>query len=227
MPMALHYDAQGNLLWEARPERQSLAAIVFPSWTVTAVVDKQGNLLMCANGLDNPNSFTCLKYAPDGRLLWRLEEGVARDRLMAFRAVVDGRGNLVVGSTVYNGRSAYAVTVIAPNGRKRWTAFQEARKKEMLVGSDLGTDAAGNVYLTGLSIGEDGASHSQATVKFSAAGALVWRFDYGGSRKAMLDLPSLAIFPGQKVVVTGLTGWWALRGNVPVQVTEPATYLLR
>lgn len=227
-PLTVRYSSDGGLAWEARPGSSSSTAGPLSAFPIGAVVDKHGCVYVCMNGLDHPKSFTCQKYSHDGGLLWSLEESLPHFRLLAGRMVLDRKGNVVIGSTVYDGRSGYAVTMITADGAKKWTAIQDAAYKEMLVSSDLAVDGKGNTYVTGLGIGADGTANTQTTVKFTATGAILWRFDYGGGRKTMVDLPSIAVGANQTIAITGLTSWWAFGNDgEPKLVTQPATYLLK
>jgi hypothetical protein len=224
--IAIRYDSAGNVMWEVRPE--SVSTLPQEGTAAAATVDKQGNLYIAVNSLDRFGSVTCLKYDPSGHLQWRVEDRVAKGRLDALAMDIDWRGQVVIGASLHAGRSGYTITKISPNGRERKTIVFEARKKETLHASEMKLDHSGNVYMTGLSIPRDGGPHRHATVKFDASDRLVWRFDVGGSRRSMLDLPHMAVSPRQEVAVSGMTRWTYLNEvGRPVTVMEPTVYLFR
>lgn len=222
-PIIIRYNSSGHELWEVRPGGQkSLSA-----WAVGAAIDKLGSLYVCVNALDGPYSFTCQKYARNGQLTWSVEQALVRRRLIASGVRLTKTGNVAIGFTEYNGGSAYGAALMAPDGTQLWTAYQDAKAGEQLVGSDFLSDGAGNVYVTGLGYTPDGVPRTQVTVKFSATGAVIWRFDYGGARKTMADLPTLAIGAGQTIAVSGITSRWTDTATGPTYTNQPATYLLR
>jgi hypothetical protein len=169
-----------------------------------------------------------LKYGSGGDVLWRREQRVAGSAQSAVQMLIDTRGYVVIGSSINRTRSGYAVTRISPDGTQKANSVYWGRLNETLYASDLGVDSLGNAFITGLSLSQIGENSKQTTVKFDSSGSVAWRFDYGGLRRTMLDLPKLSVDSKSYVAVTGMTGSYTVdsRGQ-PVQSTEPAVYLLR
>lgn len=226
--LVARYGPQGNTLWETNSEpAPSNSGQSFPR-AVAAAVDSTGSLYVCVDSLDSLDGFTCLKYSSGGDVLWRREQRVAGSTQSAVQMLIDSRGTVVLGSTIHGSRSGYAVTRISPDGTQKANSIYRGRLNETLYASDLGVDPLGNAFITGLSLSQIGENSKQTTVKFDSTGPVGWRFDYGGPRRTMLDLPKLSVDANSYVAITGMTGSFTVDSwGQPVQSTEPAVYLLR
>lgn len=70
----------------------------------------------------------------------------------------------------------------------------------------VGVDAAGNVYVTGLSAGSSAYNYDYATIKYDASGNQLWLVRYNGPGNGWDEATAMAVDAAGNVYVTGLSG---------------------
>jgi hypothetical protein len=127
----------------------------------------------------------------------------------ATEVAVDGAGNVYVtgssfvrGSQFTSGQFDYATVKYSPSGQQLWVARYNGPGNGEDRASDLAVDAAGNVYVTGYSVGSS-SGRDFATVKYSSSGQQLWVARYNGPINANDFAQSLALDATGNVYVTG------------------------
>ncbi|HET9253377.1 MAG TPA: SBBP repeat-containing protein [Candidatus Eisenbacteria bacterium] len=196
--MTAKYSAAGDQLWV-----QSFTTIGEGDAGVDIAVDHDGNVYVTGYNVETSTGFdiVTIKYSAGGVELWvrRYDSGNGEDVPAAIACDASG---------VYvTGRSGGAFTTIRYDfsGVQQWVRNYSAGN-----GSDspaaLIVDAAGNVYVTGRSVGS-GTNDDYATIKYDAAGTELWvrRYD-GPATVASQDYDraaALAVDAAGNVFVTG------------------------
>ncbi|MEO8665919.1 MAG: SBBP repeat-containing protein [Ignavibacteria bacterium] len=122
----------------------------------------------------------------------------------AYAMAVDGSGNVyVTGYSVGVGTGSYDYATIKYNssGVEQWARRYNGTANGTDYAYAIAVDAAGNVYVTGGSVGFETNYYDYATVKYDAAGVEQWvrRYDNGGG-----DIASLIAVDGSgNIFVTG------------------------
>jgi hypothetical protein len=187
------FDAAGTLQWTryyTRTRRSDEQA-------VAVALDQAGNLLVAVRAQDSTGSHSSLvKYNPAGELEWVVHDPSELPRGIA----VDAGGNAVIAGYTWREPEQfnYYVTKYRPSGELAWARQYDhgPGNRDFLGG--LGLDRDGNIYLTGGTrpgyLGDD----SCVTVRYSAAGDLIWRAAFG--------LPDSGTVSGHRVFVDSAGG---------------------
>ena len=199
------YDSDGNELWVARydgPANNSDLA-------KDVVIDLEGNVIVTgqSRGIGTSDDYATVKYDPDGNELWVARyDGPANDSDLAKDVVVDLDGNVIVtGQSRGIGTSDdYATVKYDPDGNELWVArYMRIAAFNYDAATCLAVDSAGNVYVSGRSIGSK-TSRDYATVKYDPNGNELWVARYDGPANddsvyaMVLDLDA-------NVIVTGIS----------------------
>lgn len=134
----------------------------------------------------------------------------------ATAMAVDGSGNIYVtghsqGPSPLDGGAAadYATTKYDPWGNKLWIQRYDGPADSGDYAYDVAADDAGNVYVTGMSIGE-GTAGDYATIKYHPDGAVGWVRRYDGPANGWDYAQAVAVDGSGNVFVTGMSiGNWA------------------
>ena len=148
--------------------------------------------------------FTTVKYSPVGIEQWEARYaglGIYYGRASAL--ALDAAGNVyVTGESDSDSSRDYATVKYSPNGVQQWVARYDGPGNASDVVTALALDAAGNVYVTGISEGS-GTSVDYATVKYNTAGIQQWVARYDGPGNSDDGATALALDAAGNVYVTG------------------------
>lgn len=123
----------------------------------------------------------------------------------AWDIAVSGVGNVHVtgksedSSTGYND---YATIKYDASGVEQWVARYDGPANSNDAATSIVVDPAGNVYVTGWSVGL-GTSHDYATVKYDSAGIEQWVARYDGPDHSFDEANAIAVDEAGNVYVTG------------------------
>lgn len=194
------YGSKGNQLWVARYDGLGISV----EEASALAVDEKGNVYVAGmSGFD----YATLKYDSSGNQLWVARyngPGNGTDRVRAI--AVDGAGNVyVTGDSEGSGTSNdYATIKYDGNGNQLWVARYDGAPGLMDLGYAVAVDAAGNVYVTGITdlVKETGFA-DYATLKYDSSGTQLWVARYDGPGNGGDYASALAVDAAGSVWVTG------------------------
>lgn len=198
------YDAAGIEQWVARYDGPVSGDDVADA----IAVDAAGNIYVTgrSEGSGTDYDYATVKYDVSGIEQWVARyNGPGSGYDWASAIAVDTAGNTyITGRSQGSGTSHdYATVKYNDSGVEQWVA----RYDGPLSGDDganaLATDAAGNTYVTGTSLGA-GTLYDYATVKYDASGVEQWVARYEGPLNGNDWARAIAIDAAGNICVTGL-----------------------
>lgn len=180
--VTVKYDAAGNQLWAASydgPGTGSDAAAAL-------AIDASGNVYVTGKEFGNgtSNDLVTIKYDANGNQLWVASyNGLGNRQDLGNAIAVDGSGNVYVTGQSQTGFAFttwdYITIKYDAAGNEQWTRLYNGPANFGDRAVSIGTDAAGNIYVTGDSPGS-GTSNDYATIKYDASGNELWVSRYNG-----------------------------------------------
>jgi beta-propeller repeat-containing protein len=172
----------------------------------TMDVDDAGNVYVSGYSAgSNRLDYATVKYDSAGLQQWVARyNGPANDYDIATAIAVDDAGNVyVTGESVGSGTTFdYATIKYDSAGNQQWVARYNGPGSGVDEGTAIAVDDAGNVYVTGNSVGS-GTGADYATIKYDAEGQQQWVARYNGPGNAE-DIPVAIEFDSSgSVYVTG------------------------
>ena len=170
------YDTNGNQLWVARYNGPGNG----DDFPYALAVDSSGNVYVTGTSLGTsyPGSFdyATVKYDTNGNQLWvaRYNGPAVNQQDNAYDLKVDLSGNVYVtgGSVSASLNRDYATVKYNTDGNELWVARYNYKGFDDEAYA-LALDNAGNVYVTGTSYFDFGATH-YATIKYNTNGQQLW-----------------------------------------------------
>ena len=172
-------------------------------------VDGYGNVYVTGWSYSSGTSYdyATIKYYPNGDIYWmRRYNGPGNSYDYAKAMAVDSSGNVYVTGMSYGSgaRMGYATIKYYPNGDTAWVRRYNGSENSWDNASAIAVDGFGNVYVTGGSDLNTGASYDYATIRYYPNGDTAWvrRYNVGG-----YDCPqAMAVDGSGNVYVTGFGG---------------------
>jgi len=200
------YNASGVEQWVARyngPGNSDDSATAL-------AVDAAGNVYVTGYSFGSVTSsdYVTVKYNASGVEQWVARYNGPRSSVdRATALAVDAAGNVyVAGNSLGSGTSSdYATVKYNASGVEQWVARYNGPGNSADSATALAVDAAGNVYVTGYSLGS-GTFDDYATVKYNASGVEQWVARYNGPRNSDDRATALAVDAAGNVYVTGYSG---------------------
>jgi hypothetical protein len=202
------YNASGTEQWAA-------TYTATPTGTVNGLgTDQSGNIYVIAGA-------TTVKYSPAGVQQWATAAVVNGTSPNVTAATVDAAGNVyLTGDYNYNGIIDYATVKLNTAGVQQWSATYNGSANNVDIANAIAVDAAGNVYVSGSSVGQDTAhligirggsggifiiptGFDIVTIKYSASGVAQWTNRYTSAGDNGDYAMALAVDPAGDVYVAG------------------------
>ena len=152
-------------------------------------------------GLDSAT----VKYNSAGQEQWVARyNGPANLADFAEALALDDLENVYVTgtSTSETGRPEYVTIRYNPAGQEQWVARYSGTGAGGNEGDSIALDGAGNVYVTGVSVGF-GSGYDYATVKYNSIGQEQWAARYNGPASGDDFATGIAVDSSNNVYVTG------------------------
>lgn len=190
----LTYNGPGNQMDQCNAITQDLNGYVYAtgvSWGGTSKED-----------------YATIKFGENGDFLWVARyNGTGNHLDYASAIAVDMQGNVYVTGWSRNGvdfgTEDYVTIKYSPSGQQLWTARYNGTGDCYDFAKAIWVDYQGNVYITGISFGNNNAKDDYTTIKYSTTGQQLWVARYNGpSNKEDMAYSLFLDFSGN-VYVTG------------------------
>lgn len=172
------------------------------------VVDDLGNVYVTGRRGDTPASFECttIKYSPSGNEEWvrtyRASDSTHYDT--GWGIALDAFGHVYVTAASTDSFTGDDIAVIKYDtlGTFVWDARYNGPGNDYDWPFDIEVDAAGNVYVTGRSVGA-GTGFDYVTIKWDSSGTEQWVGRYNGTGNTSDEAYSIAVDAQGNVYTTG------------------------
>ncbi|UCE19320.1 MAG: SBBP repeat-containing protein, partial [Gemmatimonadota bacterium] len=201
--VTMKYNSSGEKQWTSRyngPENS------YDKPTALAV-DDSGNVYVTGKcgGTDTGTDYVTIKYDAGGIQQWVVSYDGPKGRYDIPSALaIDNSGNVFVtgGCEVPGCGYDYATLKYTPNGEEAWITHFNGTGNDNDKATALTVDDAGNVYVTGHSIGSK-TGNDFGTIKYSPEGDREWVVRYNGSRNCWDEATALTVDGSGNIYVTG------------------------
>jgi hypothetical protein len=173
------------------------------------VVDSEGNVYVTGDSREGNTSmqdYVTTKYNSSGVQQWVARyNGPGNDQDEVTSLSVDNSGNVYVTGKSSAGAglfSDYATIKYNSSGVEQWVARYNGPGNDNDWAFSLAVDAAGNVYVTGSTVGP-AQSTEYATIKYNSSGVEQWVATYDGPENSADEAYSIVIDNEGNVYVTG------------------------
>ncbi|MBS4015906.1 MAG: SBBP repeat-containing protein [Candidatus Latescibacteria bacterium] len=178
-------------------------------WAYAIAVDAQGNVYVTgeSEGLGTSTDYATVKYNAMGIEQWVARyNGPANGSDWANAIKVDAQGNVYVTGASDGGSSDYDYLTIkySANGQEQWVRRYNGTGNGDDIANCLAIDAAGNVYVSGESEGDE--NDDYITIKYNAQGVQQWLNRYDGIGDSYDYAYGIAVDAQGNVYVTGASG---------------------
>src|SRR5215471_13190695 len=193
-------DGWGTIKYNSSGEEQWVAH--YSSGTPEAItVDNVGNVYITGGDSD----YVTINYDSAGHEQWVARyHGPGKGPNHAQAMEIDSSANVYVtgASAGLNTAPDYATIKYNPAGQQQWVARYDGPAGSTDQATAIGLDGAGNVYVTGNSVGL-GTLYDYATIKYDSAGQQQWVVRYNGPAGDQDGATSMAVDSSGNVYVTG------------------------
>ncbi len=173
------------------------------------VVDEMGNVYVTGRSGNTPSTFECttIKYSATGVERWiRKYHGPVDSNYTdtGWDIAYDGLGNLYVAAASRDSITGDDIAIIKydTSGNQHWVARYNGPGNDYDWPFEIEADIAGNVYVTGRSVGA-GTGFDYVTIKYDSAGKEMWVRRYNGTGNSSDEAYSIAVDQAGNVYVTG------------------------
>jgi len=169
-------------------------------------VDANGNVYVAGYSLGNGTGvdYLTIKYNSTGVPLWvQRYGGPGNVPDEAYSIAVDALSNVyVTGYSTGNGTGDYVTIKYNSSGTQQWAQRYDGTGNNIDLAKSIAVDAAGNVYVTGHSMGS-GTDEDYATIKYNSAGNIQWIQRYNGPGNNLDRAHTIAVDAAGNVYVNG------------------------
>ena len=193
-------DGWGTIKYNSSGEEQWVAH--YSSGTPAGIVlDNLGNVYVTGGDSD----YVTIKYDSAGQEQWVARyNGPGNGSDQASAMAIDSAANVYVtgASAGLNTAPDYATIKYNSAGQQQWVARYDGPPGSTDQATAIGVDSAGDVYVTGRSVGF-GSLYDYATIKYDSAGQQQWVARYNGNAGDQDSATSMAVDKSGNVYVTG------------------------
>ncbi len=172
-------------------------------------VDMSGNVCVTGWSQNNTSSYdyTTIKYNSSGDTQWvRHYNGPANNSDYANALTIDNTGNVYVTGRSVDANYDIATIKYNSSGQQQWVTRYNGTGNWTDCGNAVAVDNAGNVYVTGYSIGTGTTNNRDIiTIKYNSAGIEQWTQRYNGYGTNNDEPSGIVIDNAGNVYVTGYT----------------------
>jgi hypothetical protein len=203
---ALKFDRDGHRLWRTNYSGSAGGSL---GQAVAVALDAQGNVYAAGYvsvGFSSTETDALLvKFDGSGVEQWaRRYNGPGNGPDVMSKAVVDSSGNAYVSGYSYGAGFDWVTRKYAPDGSLLWTQRQSGSGNFDDFASAMSLDPDGNPVVTGMTKNRgDSVTNDVTTVKYSAAGAVLWSTTYSGTATSDDLVFDLAIDPAGSIYLSG------------------------
>lgn len=172
--LTLKYSPHGKLLWANRYNGPANG----DDRVSGIVVDGAGNAYVTgrSQGIGTDYDYATVKYGKDGRRVWVARtNGAGAERPQAI--TLDSEGGVCVTGNTSTGNEDILTVKYAPTGKPDWVRQYNRGGQDQEWASGIAADRAGNVYVTGMSMGSN-SRNKTVTIKYGNTGAILWEKTY-------------------------------------------------
>ncbi|MBK8095185.1 MAG: choice-of-anchor D domain-containing protein [Verrucomicrobiaceae bacterium] len=179
-------------------------------YAIATVVDSASNAIVTGMSIGsggNEDCYTAKYAAADGALLWEKRyNGPANSNDRGNSVAVDSADNvIIIGESIGSGTGydSYTAKYAAADGALLWEKRYNGPANGYDIANSVAVDNAGNVIITGMSIGSGG-NEDCYTAKYAATdGALLWEKRYNGPANSDDRGTRVAVDSADNVLITG------------------------
>jgi hypothetical protein len=200
----IKYNQSGVQVWVQR--YSELTSVALDEARAIAL-DNAGNVYVTgrSNGGATATDFCTIKYDSSGSQQWIARyNGPGNSLDVAWTIAVDAGGNVYIsGASTGSGTGFdYATIKYNSSGVQQWAARYNGPGNAEESANSVTVDAAGNVYITGRSVGS-GTDYDYATIKYNSSGVQQWVARYNGPGNGNDRGREIAVDAAGNVYVTG------------------------
>jgi len=197
------YNSAGQQQWASRYNgpQSSIDNAAVVRVDISGNVYVTGSSTGSGSGLD----YATVKYNSAGQEQWASRyNGTNNADDVPSDMAVDASGNVFItgGSSSTNSSNDYVTIKYNSSGQQQWNARYNGTGNDNDVSFGLVVSAAGNIYVTGSSIGQ-GSATDYATVMYNSAGQQQWATRYNGQNNTSDDASAIAVDASGNAFVTG------------------------
>ncbi|MDH5694137.1 MAG: SBBP repeat-containing protein, partial [Gammaproteobacteria bacterium] len=193
----IKYNPEGDTLWVKRYNGSGNS--IDEAWEIA--VDGAGNVYVTGRSRGANDDYATIKYNSAGDTVWvRTYNGPGNGADKANAIAVDGAGNVYVTGQSRGTNDDYATIKYNSAGDTLWVRRYNGPGNGDDNATAIAVDGAGNVYVTGYSIGTGG---DYATIKYNSAGDTLWVRRYNGPGNGDDWAYAIAVDGAGNVYVTG------------------------
>jgi uncharacterized delta-60 repeat protein len=202
--LTIKYSSAGEEQWVARYDSPG----GFEDQANAITVDSSGNVYVTGTTRTSGNNwdYATIKYDSAGQQQWvALYNGPGNDDDEADAIAVDGSGNVyVTGLSIGTAYPDYDYGTVKydSTGQQQWVMRYNGPGNGDDFASGIAVDIAGNIYVTGGSVGSNG-DFDYATIKYNSDGQEQWVERYNGPGDGDDIANGIAVDNSSNIYVTG------------------------
>lgn len=206
--LTIKYTPQGETLWTRRWD----GSAHLDDLAARLAVDHSGSVVVSGKSFQEPRQtvIATVKYASNGKKLWQqIFSGTGTGHNWATDLMIDARNSVFICGAVTNKVSGYDCVLLryTPAGKLVWSRTYDGTGHKIDIANALAgcatlqIDTAGNIYVTGQSMGS-GSLSDFVTLKYDPDGETLWVRRYNGKANAEDQGQAIAV-TDSGVYVTG------------------------